>query len=275
MPLTARQARAQSARQQAKQHFLRGVDLFGRGDAIRALAEFEGSYRLNPVPEVLFNIGLTQKSLQRYTDALESFERFIRQSAERPAGLAPARRLQAEKMIGETRSQMGALVLSLSPANVTVRIDGRERFVDLPLYVDPGVHQIEVSASGFAPVQKEVTCAAGKTLPLRIDLRPLAVAAQPAPPPLPPPSPPLHPLPAAESPPSSPATSAVAASLGLTASPGPDSPPPAKKPFWKRWAFWAGVGAGAVLVGTAAGVGGYYASQGGGAACQAGCFDFR
>ena len=47
----------------AKRHFDQAVALFNDGDFGGALAEFEASYKIRPSAGVLYNIGLTQKSL--------------------------------------------------------------------------------------------------------------------------------------------------------------------------------------------------------------------
>ena len=61
--------------EEAKRHFAQGVALYNDGNYNAALAEFEAAYRVRPSPGVLDNIGLTQKGLVRYNDAIASLGR--------------------------------------------------------------------------------------------------------------------------------------------------------------------------------------------------------
>src|SRR4051794_41878089 len=61
----------------AKRHFDQAVALFNDGDFGGALAEFEASYKIRPSAGVLYNIGLTQKALYRYDEALASLRKYL------------------------------------------------------------------------------------------------------------------------------------------------------------------------------------------------------
>src|SRR6185503_20787563 len=63
--------------EEAKRHFEQGVALFNDGNYSAALAEFEAAYKTRPAPAVLYNIGLTQKALFRYPEAIDSLTRYL------------------------------------------------------------------------------------------------------------------------------------------------------------------------------------------------------
>jgi hypothetical protein len=243
----ARPVHADSTRAQAKQHFMKGVELFTNGDLLHALAELEGSYRLQAVPEVLFNIALVQKGLHRYADALRSVERFVREAQERPSGLDPKRRAEAEREMATLRGSMATLLMRISPPTASVLVDGREPDAAEPLqYLDPGPHRVEVTAAGYAAAHEDLIAVGGRTSTVTIDLR--QESASPA-----------------VSAPNTP--SPAGAALTITAS------GPVRRPVWKRTGFWVGIGAGAAAVVIIGGVAGWAAHRSDG--CGAGCVDFR
>jgi tetratricopeptide (TPR) repeat protein len=55
----------------------RAVDYFRRGQYEQALADFEASYALNPIPEMLFNIGQTYRLRGDCSRALQSYRRYL------------------------------------------------------------------------------------------------------------------------------------------------------------------------------------------------------
>src|SRR5688500_11122356 len=67
--------------EEAKRHFKQGVALYNDGNFGAALAEFEQANKLRPSPAVLYNIGLTQKALFRYNDAIDSLNEYIAKEA--------------------------------------------------------------------------------------------------------------------------------------------------------------------------------------------------
>jgi hypothetical protein len=79
-----------------------GIERFRRGEYAAAIADFEASYALRPLPELRFNIAQAQRSLGRCDDALAEYERYL---SEAPAG---RRRAQAESGAAEMRACVSA-----------------------------------------------------------------------------------------------------------------------------------------------------------------------
>jgi tetratricopeptide (TPR) repeat protein len=69
--------RSAAQREEARDHFQRGVALMQEGSAEAALAEFQRAYELHPARAILFNIGMCQKSLGRFTDAIRTLQRYL------------------------------------------------------------------------------------------------------------------------------------------------------------------------------------------------------
>lgn len=153
---------------EAKVHFQQGVALFNDENFSAALAEFETAYRLRPSPGVLYNIGLTQKRLFRYGEAIDALERFIKESTDLPA----ERRAEAEQLIAEMRALMAEVTVHVEPAGAQILLDGRTvgtAPLDKPLGIAAGGHVLEATAEGHKPVRRELMVSAG--VPVRLDLR--------------------------------------------------------------------------------------------------------
>jgi hypothetical protein len=90
----------------AKHAFFEGVQHYRGGHFAEALASFERSYELNPVPAVLHNIGLTHKALGQYRESIDAFTRYLREAGAQPGGVTPERRAEVERAIAEARSHL-------------------------------------------------------------------------------------------------------------------------------------------------------------------------
>jgi tetratricopeptide (TPR) repeat protein len=66
-----------AARAEARDVFRAGVERFNDGSFKAALVKFQKAYALAPLPAVLFNIATCQMQLQRYDEALDTFERYL------------------------------------------------------------------------------------------------------------------------------------------------------------------------------------------------------
>ena len=94
-----------------------------------ALAEFELSYRLRPNPRVLYNVGLAQKGLHRYGEAILSLERYLAENKD----LAPDRVELVKKLLGEMRPfdevwpRLGLIILVVAIAGIAIGLDIRKR----------------------------------------------------------------------------------------------------------------------------------------------------
>jgi hypothetical protein len=90
---------------QAKARFLEGIELVEQEKYQEALAAFEDSYRIYPKASVLFNIGMCQKALFKWNEAISTFEKYLNSTDERN----PERRLDAEKAIEEMMVLVGTV----------------------------------------------------------------------------------------------------------------------------------------------------------------------
>jgi PEGA domain len=155
--------------EEARRHFEQAVALYEEGNFTGALAEFQAAYATAPAATILFNIGLTEKALYRYPEAIKTLERYLGDAAAEKT-LKPARKTQVTQLIGEMRGLLAPVTFALTPAEAALVIDGRR--ATLPenrvLELAAGSHVVEASAPGHEPARRDITVAAG--VPLTITL---------------------------------------------------------------------------------------------------------
>lgn len=107
---------------EAAKRFQRGVSLYKDGDYEAALAEFKQAYRLAPFYEVLYNIGLTQRRLYQYGDAVKSLRLYLEQGA---AKIPQARRDLVKKELTEIRELTAEVTIEVKGDPAQVSVDGQ------------------------------------------------------------------------------------------------------------------------------------------------------
>src|SRR6185369_11773062 len=110
-----------AAIEEAKHHFQQGAALYNDQNFNAALAEFLAAYKAAPAASVLYNIGLTQKALFRYNDALESLDRYLKEESRLP----PERRAEVQQLMTEMRALLAEVTINAMPAGATISVDGR------------------------------------------------------------------------------------------------------------------------------------------------------
>lgn len=165
--IAAQPAPSADKRAEAKRHFDQGVALYNDGNFNAALAEFRAAYQLAPSSALLYNIGLTQKSLFRYNDAIESLERYV---AEEPR-LQPARRAEVQQLVTEMKALLAQVTIEVTPPGAGISLDGRAVGTApmKPYGIAAGGHVIEATLEGYRPARREIIVSAG--VPLSVKLR--------------------------------------------------------------------------------------------------------
>lgn len=163
-------------RERAEELFELGIAQFQTERYEAALASFEESYRLNPVPSVVYNLYIVQRELEMYPEAIRSLERYI----ETYEG-NPARREQARMLIQEMMPWVGTVRLSVVPAEAEVRIDGNVIPPDQwnRLLLEPGPHNFLIQAEGFLPYRTSHEVVSGEVNEIDVELEPLPVEEPP------------------------------------------------------------------------------------------------
>lgn len=149
-------------REEARRHFTQGVALYEEKNYLGALAEFQAAYDTQPASPTLYNIGLTQKALFRYTEAIETLQRYMVDGV-KDGKLTPERFSQVQALIEEMRSLLAPVTFVITPRDARLFVDGRPTAVPENGLVSlaAGSHVVEVVADGHEPQRRQLTVAAG------------------------------------------------------------------------------------------------------------------
>jgi hypothetical protein len=155
----------------ARRKFDEGIAALKAEDFPGALTAFEASYRIRKKASVLYNIAMCQKALFRYTEAIATLEKLVRDS---PAGeVDTARAEEIEAALRSLRDQVGRIAITVDVDGATVLLDGRVSG-GTPLkdavMVDPGRHVVEVRKEGFSDFRQEIELSVGEAREMAVSL---------------------------------------------------------------------------------------------------------
>ena len=210
LTLAPRAALAQT--EPARAAFDRGMAQVQSEQFALAAASFEESYRLRPVPVVLFNLAGAYDRVGRARQAIETYERYLREAG---ATLPQERTAFVRDAVTRLRGQLSTVTLRVTPRDFAVEVDGRrESPVAGALTLDPGRHVLTFTADGHAVARRELDARAGANTELDVTLTANAVA-----------------------------NTTTAPDPRVTLTPAEEG-----RPVTQRWWFWTGVGVAAAGV---------------------------
>jgi len=202
----------------ARDHFAKGVAAFDDRRFGEAAEEFETAYRLSPAFVVLYNIGQVDVVLGRAVEAVDAFDRYLKQGASAiPENRQQEVRQEIEKQLG----RIGEIDVRTSPAGAEVRVDG-SLLGTTPLAkrtrLTAGKHTVQATLAGYLAQVRDVDVGGRAEIEIEMALEPVVAndgAAAPGP------ASPTAPASVAPRPPPSPATADI---------PARSSSPPAAPP---------------------------------------------
>lgn len=161
----------EAAKEEASTRFERGVKLYEAQDYAAALAEFEAAHKLVPRYQVLFNIGVTEKRLFRYNDAVRSLGRYLREGGDK---VPRDRRDEVEKELAEIRALVAEVTVKVPGLPATIDVDGRavgETPLSAPLLLPSGHHVVTATREGDEPARKELDVVSGEKVEVALEPR--------------------------------------------------------------------------------------------------------
>jgi hypothetical protein len=138
-----------------------------------------------PSWQLLYNIGLAERRLFRYNDAVRTFRRFLDEGGDK---VQPDRRARVEKELQEISASVAEVTVQVAGAPAEIEVDGAaagKTPMDGPLLLGPGRHAIEARREGQDPDRKEIDVVSGQRLTVALSptVRPttakLTVSSQP------------------------------------------------------------------------------------------------
>ncbi len=146
---------------EAREHFQRGLALFDSEAWDAALAEFTRARTLYPTRAAIKNAGQCLRLLHRYDEALDTFEELLALP-----NLSKDEQEVGEREVAALRRLVGSVVIANAESGSTIVIDGRSRgsVPSPPLRVSAGTHTVRVSKEGFEPFWSQVNVAGDESV---------------------------------------------------------------------------------------------------------------
>lgn len=159
-----------AARASARALLREGNDKLDRGLYLEALKLFEEAYRMFSSPKLHFNIAQALYQLGRPLEALERYERFVRE-INKEEHLTEWR--IAQERAFELQGQIATVSIQCNVVGALTTIDDRETGktpLPRPVRVVPGVHTITISKPGYERQVNELTLKPGDNVTQRVKL---------------------------------------------------------------------------------------------------------
>lgn len=164
-------AAADAKRDEARQHFEKGIALFEEESWDPALAEFLRSREVFATRAATKNAALCLRKLDRFDEALDLFQALLREFPNLPS----EDRALAESAIKSLSALVGGIDVRASESGAVIVVDGRERGTvpSPPVRVNAGTHLVRLSREGFLPFETQVKVAGAQTVVVQAKLAPL------------------------------------------------------------------------------------------------------
>lgn len=158
----------EASAQSASDLYNQGLQALSAGRYADAAQALDASYRKQPTPVVLYNLGLAYKGLNHPDRALEAFEGYVKY-ADPKKDQKTITAVRAE--IDRIKGAFARFTLKLTPPNAAIDIDGSAADTSKnELWVTTGKHKISVHADGYENYEQALEVAAGR-FDLEVHLR--------------------------------------------------------------------------------------------------------
>jgi len=158
---------------------IEGVKLADAGNCAEAVDKLARAEALHHAPTILGRLGECQVELGKLVEGTEHLQKVVREplAPNAPAAFVAAVE-RAKKVLAVAQPKIAQLTLVIEPATATVTIDGvaiSAASIGTPRPIDPGAHEITVSAPGFTTATSKIVLAVSEVRKLERKLEPVPV----------------------------------------------------------------------------------------------------
>jgi hypothetical protein len=160
----------------AKDRFLRGIELTQAEKWDAALAEFLASRDLYPTKVALKNAAIALRQLGRHAEALEMYRELQREFT---SSIDPKEKKELDEAMAQVRENVGEIDVESDQKESTVVIDGQQRGttpLSDPILVTAGTHSVRIAKEGFETFEAQVLVAGKQRKLVKAKLEPLAAS---------------------------------------------------------------------------------------------------
>jgi tetratricopeptide (TPR) repeat protein len=165
----------------AREHFQKGLAAFADQRFAEAAEEFDEAYRLSPAFKLLYNIGLVDVALGRSVDAVDAFDRYLKQGA---SAIPADRRREVSEEIEKQLARIGTVSIRTFPEGAEIRIDGAligRTPLPKSVRVNAGRHTVEAILAGHSTQTREIAISGKAENAIEMTLEAIAAPAPIAP----------------------------------------------------------------------------------------------
>jgi hypothetical protein len=146
-----------------------GAARFAHGDWEGARLAYLKAWEIKQHPAVAANMAAAEMKLGRYRDAAEH----LKYALKRVPMVQTEKREAVETQLNECRPHLAAVTVTSNVAGTDIIIDTLsvgQSPLEEEILLDPGKHKIEASHAGYQFDSRDITAAAGETIPVAIEL---------------------------------------------------------------------------------------------------------
>lgn len=157
--------------ERARVHFKLGVDFYRERNYRAALIEFQRAYDATPHYKLLYNLGQASLELQEDERAIEYFQRYLSEGADK---LDPERRSEVEQTIARLTERLATVQIVTNQPGAQIYLDemsiGTAPLAE-PLNVSVGRRRFVAVKPGFPNVERVIDVAAGDELTVTLEFK--------------------------------------------------------------------------------------------------------
>jgi len=156
----------------ARERFDKGVAAYDEKRFSDAAEEFDAAYKISHAFKILFNIGQVNVALGRPVEAVEAYDRYLKQGG---ATITADRRKEVQIEIEHQLARIGSVAVHTTPEGADVRIDGGlvgKSPLPRAVRIGMGRHTVEAILPEHAPQVREVDVAGRSEVAVELTLEP-------------------------------------------------------------------------------------------------------